>query len=270
MKQVKFLMLALIMLMGVGFTSCMNGENDTTVRRDVFAKTHSSMGVTWFEDEYGFEYYPSATSMATMKTYGFDPISNDMVYLIFQYDSATQPVTENTKSLKDLQLLYATELDATVESVAEKGDSNDSIAKAPIRGLEGTISTSYGNITYKPIMFDENTLMLQIDYFMGIDGLLSHYFTLVHYPNEPAEENTIKLYLRHNNGKDTSTSYTSVNYSGQYPFLFYKAFNLGKLDVSINENTKIIIEAQENNTNIDLESEQTKTKTYTVQIKAKE
>ena len=78
------------------------------------------------------------------------------------------------------------------------------------------------------------------------------------------------MYLRHNNGKDTSTSYTIVNYLNLYPFVFYKAFNLGKLDGSINENTKIIIEVQENNTNIDLESEQTKTKTYTVQIKAKE
>ena len=118
-------------------------------------------------------------------------------------------------------------------------------------------------------MFDESTLLLQIDYFMGVDGLLSHYFTLVHYPNEQVEENTIKLYLRHNNGKDTSLNYTSVNFSGQYPFVFYKAFNLRKFN--INTDTKIIIETQVNNTNIDLEDkDNTKTKTYTVQIKAKE
>lgn len=254
--------------MGVGFTSCMNGDDDTTVRQDAFVKVKTGgLGSIYFEDANGFKYYASATSLATMKsTYGFDPSSGEMAYIIYQYDSATQPITENTTSLKDLQLVYAMGLDATVESVAEKGASNDSIAKAPIRSLDGTIGSSY---KYEPFMFDESTLLLQIDYFMGIDGILSHYFTLVYYPNEPAEENTIKLYLRHNNGKDTSTNYTSVNFSGQYPFVFYKAFNLSKLHVPINTDTKIIIETQVNNTNIDLEDKKnTLSKTYEVQIKA--
>ena len=44
MKQVKILMLALVVLMGVGFTSCMNGENDTTVREDAFVKVVSYYG----------------------------------------------------------------------------------------------------------------------------------------------------------------------------------------------------------------------------------
>ena len=270
MKQVKILVLALVVLMGVGFTSCMNGDDDTTVRRGAFVKVYTGgLGSIYFKDANGFKYYPSATSMATMKsTYGFDPSSGDMAYIIYQYDSATQTVTENTESLQNLQLVYAFGLDATVESVSEKGASNDSIAKAPIRSLDGTIGSSY---KYEPVMFDESTLLLQIDYFMGIDGILSHYFTLVYYPNEPAEENTIKLYLRHNNGKDTSTNYTSVNLSGQYPFVFYKAFNLRKLNVPINTDTKIIIETQVNNTNIDLEDKNnTSSKTYEVQIKAKE
>lgn len=271
MKQVKFLMLALITLMGVGFTSCMKGENDTTVRDGGVVKVESSLGAYWFETINGVKLYPSATSLAAMKAAtGFEMEKVNMAYIIYQYDSATQSSTDG------LQLLYAMGLDATVESVAkeEAGErpSNDSIAKAPIRSLEGTIALSGGGrVEYKPVMFDESTLLLQIDYFMGSDGLLSHYFTLVHYPNEPVEENTIKLYLRHNNGKDTSTSYTSVNFSGNYPFVFYKAFNLNKLDVRINENTKIIVEAQENNTNLDLEDKNnTSTKTYTVQIKAKE
>lgn len=268
MKQVKFLMLALVILMGVGFTSCMNGDDDTTVRQDAFVKVKTGgLGSIYFEDANGFKYYASAASLATMKsTYGFDPSSGEMAYIIYQYDSATQPITENTESLKDLQLVYAFGLDATVESVTEEGASNDSIAKAPIRSLDGTIGSSY---KYEPFMFDESTLLLQIDYFMGVDGLLSHYFTLVHYPNEQVEENTIKLYLRHNNGKDTSLNYTSVNFSGQYPFVFYKAFNLRKLNVPINTDTKIIIETQVNNTNIDLEDKNnTSSKTYEVQIKA--
>ena len=57
MKQVKILMLALVVLMGVGFTSCMNGDDDTTVRQDAFVKVVSSMGVTWFEDANGFRYF---------------------------------------------------------------------------------------------------------------------------------------------------------------------------------------------------------------------
>ena len=152
MKQVKFLMLALVILMGVGFTSCMNGDDDTTVRQDAFVKVKTGgLGSIYFEDANGFKYYASAASLATMKsTYGFDPSSGEMAYIIYQYDSATQPITENTESLKDLQLVYAFGLDATVESVTEEGASNDSIAKAPIRSLDGTIGSSY---KYEPFMF---------------------------------------------------------------------------------------------------------------------
>ena len=56
MKQVKILMLALVVLMGVGFTSCMNGDDDTTVRRDAFVKVYTGgLGSIYYKDAYGIK-----------------------------------------------------------------------------------------------------------------------------------------------------------------------------------------------------------------------
>lgn len=257
MKQVKVLVLTLIVLMGVGFTSCMNSDDNTTNLGYSVVKVHSYLGSVFFEDASGFKYYPSVASLAAVEAdpLNFKTSSTNLAYIGYQYDTATQQVTENTTKL-NVELFYAVSLDSKVEYVSEPGADNDSIAKAPIITLKGTANSYYN---YEPIMFDNNTLLLSVNYFMSINSP-SHNFTLVHYQNEdptpgaPAvdgENNVVTLYLRHNNGSDTSTSGTSLGYAQSLPYVFYKAFNLSSLHLS--SGTKLIIKTLESSNSIKLE-----------------
>lgn len=270
MKQVKVLVLTLIVLMGVGFTSCMNSDDNTTNMGYSVVKVHSSLGGAFFEDASGFKYYPSVASLAAVEAdpLNFKTSSTNLAYIGYQYDTATQQVTENTTKL-NVELFYAVSLDSKVEYVSEPGADNDSIAKAPIITLQGSLNSYY---EYKPMMFDTNTLLLSVNYYMNT---ANHYFTLVHYRNEDptpgtptvdGETNAVTLYLRHNNGSDTSTSGTSLGYVQSYPYVFYKAFDLSSLHLS--PGTKLIIKTLESSNSIKLEDGQEKE--YEVVINPKE
>ena len=271
MKQVKVLMLTLIVLMGVGFTSCMNSDdNTTTMGYSVVKVSMGSFGSVYFEDASGFKFYPSTASLSKVEAeLKFEPSSTNLAYIGYQYDTATQQVTENTTKL-NVELFYAVSLDAKVEIVSEPGADNDSISKAPIVTLKGSLNSYY---EYKPMMFNDNTLLLSVNYFMSTSN---HYFTLVYYQNEaPAmpdnlventDDNSVTLYLRHNNGTDTSTSGTSLGYIQSYPYVFYKAFDLSSLRLS--SGTKLIINTLESSNSIKLEDG--KENTYEVVINPEE
>lgn len=254
MKQMKVLVLSLIVLMGVGLTSCMDSDDNTTLTGFALVKVRNSLGVTFFEDANGFKLYPSMVSLSQMEAApnNFKTSSTHMAYIGYQYDSATQPTTANTTKL-NVDLVYAVSLDATYEVVDQPGASNDSINKAPIISLKGTIDGSY---TYKPVMYDDtNTLLLSINYYMSKDN---HTFTLVRYRNGNAQEegnaedgNTITMYLRHNNVEDNSINATSLAYSSRHPSVFYKAFNLSSLGLSAGD--KLIIKTMESNSSVKLE-----------------
>lgn len=276
MKQVKVLMLTLVVLMGVGFTSCMDSDNNTTISGAAYVKVHSALGTTYFTDANGFELYPSASSLAKIETGSgnFNSSSTMMAYVVYQYDTSTQQVTENTTKL-NVELLAAFGLDATFESVSVPGVSdNDSIAKAPIISLKATPD---GTNSFKPVMYDDRTLLLPINYFMSN---FNHYFTLIRYENNaPAESNqvtegegkNITLYLRHNNAGDTSTSGTSLRYLLEYTSYyglnpFYKAFNLSSLHLKPGD--KLTIKTMESSNSIKLED--ATEVSYEVDIKSEE
>lgn len=269
MKQVKVLMLALVVLMGVGFTSCMSSDNNTTVQGAAYVKVFGSLGLIHFEDANGFRLYPTAASLSKIEGTGyFNSSSTKMAYVVYQYDTSTQQVTENTTKL-NVDLLAAFSLDATFENNVKPGAENDSIAKAPIISLEASPD---GTNSFKPVMYDDQTLLLPINYYMSN---FNHYFTLIRYQNEPAategEGKNITLYLRHNNGSDTSTSGTSLRYLLEYTSYyganpFYKAFNLESL--SLKPGDKLTIKAMESNKGIELKD--AKEVSYEVDIKSEE
>lgn len=269
MKQMKVLVLSLIVLMGVGFTSCMNSDNNTTVSGAAYVKVVGSLGFIHFEDANGFKLYPTAASLSKIEGTGyFNSSSTEMAYVVYQYDTSTQQVTENTTKL-NVDLLAAFSLDATFENNVEPGADNDSIAKAPIISLKASPN---GTNNFEPVMYDDNTLLLPINYYMSN---FNHYFTLIRYQNEPAategEGKNITLYLRHNNGGDTSTSGTSLRYLLEYTSYyganpFYKAFNLASL--YLRPGDKLTIKTMESNNGIKLED--AKEVSYEVDIKSEE
>lgn len=264
MKQVKFWVLTLVVLIGVGLTSCMNSDNNTTSAGYAVVKVRSTFGTTYFEDVNGFKLYPSMISLSEMEAspINFKTSSTNMAYIGYQYDTSTQPITENTTKL-NVELFYAVGLDTKFELVNEPGALNDSIAKAPILSLKGTLDGAYA---FEPIMFDDNTLLLSVNYYMNNE---LHYFTLVSYANSKEESengNTITLYLRHNNGEDTSTNATSLGYLSRYPYVFYKAFDLSSLRLKPGD--KLIIKTMESPNSVKLED--AKENSYEVVINSEE
>lgn len=260
----KFVALALTLLMGISFTSCLSSDdNDSSSPISGIFAVNFNLSNVFFTDAAGIKYYPTPTSLATVKsTYGFKT-SSKVAYISFTYDSSTGGSAATGYTVA---LTYAVSLDTTVETVENKGASNDSTSTAPIASL-GTITTSSN------LYIVNNQLVLGAKYYME----KLHYFTLVYYPNETTSSSTeLKLYLRHNSKGDLSTSYTSYDYAFNstrvYPPLYFKAFDLsgilsdylmktGKSSVVIN------LETKESEISLDLTKATTKNYTLTYSLK---
>lgn len=256
----KFVALALTLLMGISLTSCLNSDdnNSSSQISGIFA-VNSSLGTVFFTDGSGVKYYPTSTSLATVESSNGFKTSSKVAYLSFTYDSAAG---ESASTGYTIALTYAVSLDTTVETVENEGASNDSISTAPISSLGAMTSSSN-------LYVINNHLVLGVEYYMS----KLHYFTLVYYPEETTSSSTeLKLYLRHNSKGDTSTSNTSYEYAfnsnGGYPFLYFKAFDLseilsdylmktGKSSVTIN------LETKESDISLDLSKATTKNYTLT-------
>ena len=88
MKQVKVLVLTLIVLMGIGFTSCMNSDdNYTPIWQGPVEVISSVYGGTYFKIG-ELKIQPTTTSlMAVEETYKFDPSSTKMAYIACTYSN---------------------------------------------------------------------------------------------------------------------------------------------------------------------------------------
>lgn len=263
MKQFRLFFLAVILLagMGMGMTSCVDGETHNTVVGSAFVKVHTVGGLTYFVDLNGIKYTPDANSLTDVVTNQtnpkFTPSKTNMAVIYFTYDSSEQNIESKSISVK---LTFAKSLDIPLEIVNKRGDTNDSTDVAPIIAMKG----SMGGYTYQPYMFDSTTLMLTINYFMYSP---LHSFTLVYYPNDPTTDNkTVKLYLRHNNEKDATVMYTSQEYRDTYPYAFFKACDITRLMSTLN-NKSLVIVTKENAT--DLSMSNAKEMTYSVSSASK-
>ncbi|MCI1681493.1 MAG: hypothetical protein LKI39_02940 [Bacteroides sp.] len=265
-KRIKFLAVAVILLIGISFTSCLNSDNNTTSPIRGFVKVYNSYS-TYFKDLTGAIYTPTTTSLATWETYGFKPESTNIAYIYGTYDTEQYPNAVTDKNYP-IDLSFAISLDHKVEIVDNSGASNDSINKAAIISLDA--SSQYSNSAIlKPWFFDEKTLMLPIQYYLSKDN---HSFTLVYYPSENQVANgTLKLHLRHNNQGDTSTSSNSLNEyikNSMYVYIYLCAYDLSDvLDLYGGNVSNIEIETKENPSSVALDDSQTTTNTYTVEHK---
>lgn len=257
MKQLKFLMVAFTLLMGVSLTSCMNDNSNYTPTVAGFAKVNSIYGSASFKLLDGTTVTPTYSSLAALST-TFKPENTNMAYIQGTYDESIQTSSETNKVIKDVNLSYGVSLDDKV-IITEKGAENDSVNKAPIITMD--LSSQYG-VLYKPWFFDKNTLMLPINYYLSNDG---HAFSLVYYPAD--DNSTLKLYLRHyNHNKDIATGNKSVELSGNRPYLYFFAYDLSEV-FNMNEGipAKIEVEVEENS--YDASLEKAETKVYTIDCK---
>lgn len=268
MAKLKIWMVALTLIMGVSLTSCMNSDNDNTGYGGALAKVYSMYGLNYyFKTAEGLTITPTATSVAELEARGFkfSEVEGKVVQIAYQWDSSVLEIPDNATKIEGVTLIGISSLDSQVEVVDEPGAVNDSISDTPIITLKKEASSTY---TYEPYYFDENTLILPINYYIRTKP---HSFTLVYYPNEETTDGIIKLYLRHRKSGDnmTASSPTSWDYAlNNSTYLYYRSFNLQKImystSVSLN---KVIIVAEENANSVDLKDSNTQTKEYTVEYK---
>ncbi len=272
MKQLKFLMIAVTLLMGISLTSCLNSDSDPYKYGGGMAKVVANYGPVYFVSG-DITITPTAASVSSLLTQGIDvsKMSGHVVYISYRWDPAVTVPNEDPKNIKNVDLMTAIDLNNTTEVVNEKGATNDSINNAAIISLG--ISQ---NSEVKPSFFDKTTLLLPVNYFMY--GKL-HYLTLKYYPKEQAEgDKTLKLYLHHNAGKDETTNTTSYNYAEQgYLGFFQKTYNLSNIfrayrtaTHTSEDPTTVEIITKENTYTYKLDDTQTKENKYTVTYKETE
>ncbi|WP_455587414.1 hypothetical protein [Bacteroides sp.] len=271
MKQMKVLVLSLIVLMGVGFTSCMNSEdNSAPYWMGPVEVVSSAYGSTYFKLG-EFKIYPTTTSlMAIEQKQNFKPLSTKMAYISCTYSADGENANiATTQKLNNVNLTYAVSLDGAVESVATKEASNDSISTAPVISLSDVMSASSTSNDGFSILHNRY-LFVGISYFFQE---YAHSLTLVNYPNEEAKEGTVVFYLRHTGTPEKEgVTLTSAALAGSYPSLYFKAFDLlNYLPTVPGKELKIIVKADINTTNNKLDSENTvKDKEYSITYKVEE
>lgn len=270
MKQLKFLMVALTLFMGISLTSCL-GESEPITTREAFAKLYSTYGSYTFKTIDGYTITPTYASVASLEGDGHNisGLAGDIVW--FYYDFATATVDEAKKTMTDVTLKGVASMNNTVEVVhgtaADKA-VNDSIGNAPILSLEGTHMSS------PAFVFDQTTLLLNVNYTVTKQ---ENYVSLVYYTDEPEDNGEVlRLHLRYNTkGKDVQGGITSLDLGmSRYYGYLVKAYDLSQvLSTYMAQKglssypTKIQIVTKENPYKVDLEDSETKEKVYTVEYK---
>ena len=268
MAKFKIWMVALTLIMGVSFTSCMNSDNDTTRYGGTLAKVYSMYGVNYyFKTADGLTITPTSGSVAEIEARGFkfSEVEGEVVQIAYQWDSSVLEIPDNATEVSGVTLTGILSIDSPVEIVDNPGASNDSISDTPIISLKKEASSIY---TYEPYYFDRTTLILPINYYLQTKP---HSFTLVYYPNEEITDGIIKLYLRHKKSGDNMTpgSPTSWDYAvNGSSYLYWRSFNLQNILYSASSSLdKVIVVAEENPSSVDLKDTSTKTNEYTVEYK---
>lgn len=82
MKQLKFLMVAFTLLMGVSFTSCLNDDAGESMY-DGIGYVRTVMG-SYFVDLYGNTYHPTMASVTEMEAQGFKMSGTDLAQIAFK------------------------------------------------------------------------------------------------------------------------------------------------------------------------------------------
>ena len=264
MKQLKLMVLALTLLMGTMFTSCMDsGENGPQQWAGV-VKVNDRMGYVTFTDAAGTELIPTNTVPVTL--------SARMAYIYCQVDEG-QDLSTNPKQIKVTLLADATGIDAPAVTTTAVGGSGDVTTNAPI----GSLSFASGYSTVAPFQFSENTIVLPVLYRVKNvttpedvkNELAKHSFTLVCYTDDITSGATeLKLHLRYAVNDETTAIVERATRTSSF-----KAYDITeflreyKQKSGQDKPAKIIVVAQQNESNNKIEDSSTTEKAYEIEYK---
>lgn len=210
MKQFKFMTLALTLLLGVSFTSCLDSDSESVYDGGGYVRV--GMYGLCFEDLSGNYYYPTSTSLAQMTSNGFNMSSSDLCYILYKF------VESSSSSSTRAGASYTIELKA-----AQSIDSYDAYSVSSEEGLENYRETapivsvtpydSYYGTTSSPMLYGKEMVILPVQWKMtnSSDMLAQHTFNLLYLPDEnEATNGTMTLYLRHDRGSDESAEVSAT------------------------------------------------------------
>ena len=130
MKQLKFLMVAFTLLMGVSFTSCLNDDAGESMY-DGIGYVRTVMG-SYFIDLYGNTYHPTMASVTEMEAQGFKKIydvhredlerertDDEFMAMYEQYEAFDELEDEFLEKEEEYTALVASYVDEHLESFAK-------------------------------------------------------------------------------------------------------------------------------------------------------
>lgn len=280
MRQVKFLMVALTILMGTMVTSCMDGgEASTIVQGQVPMRVKSTtFGGTNFISG-GLEIVPTNAMLVDL------PTGTKIALVPYKYDSALQPITENTKKL-DVELLGKPQsIDAPLNVCLVKEDEFDVASTHAIATL--SVSNGYNAIVPYVLPVAKNMVYTgaPAEYYLVAPigykiksvqkedeltaELKKHDFTAVLYMEEvEAGDKTMVVYLRH-----VITETAEKEESRTMNYAEFKSFDLSEaikefVGKSGSNPTKVIIKAMENSSSDELKGGNEKSYEQELKIEA--
>ncbi len=262
MKQFKFSMLALIVLMGVSFSSCIKSDDgDESYTLEHLVKVRNGYAGTYFTDAAGNQLHPTLLSLTEVEGKGFKPLQTKMAYIYYKIaETGTTDTkgTEGGKKIVAIELLGAVSMDGD-QIITEEGSEDDVEATAPILGLEYE-----GTVRLTPFMFDDNTLVLPVFWLMGNGNelLAQHKFTIVFHPEKVEEGATeMVLQLRHDKGEDTKNDVRTW---------VWRCYDISTMlleftaRAGVEKPAKITIETMESMTSVNITDPTCKKNTYSI------
>lgn len=222
MKQMKFLLVALMaVVMGMSVTSCMKGEENTTV--PVFGII--TLKNTFYPYAYEFQVSGSKVSFVTNQTslsgLSSDATSGDVIFLSAQYDTETQVVDQNTTQIV-VEVGFAIKLNS--RTMANSYDTKESASNLANRSII-PLSNYQGAV---PSMYGSDWLIIPIPYYTeNSENMSKHSFTLAYFKDEEISNSTMKLHLYHNSSEKIDKE-KAINVSYD-PYGAYKAFDISYL-----------------------------------------
>lgn len=264
MKQLKLMVLALTLLMGTMFTSCMDsGENGPQQWAGV-VKVNDNLGYVTFTDAAGTTLIPTNTTPFTLDA--------RMAYIYCQVDEG-QDLSTNPKQIKVTLLADPTGIDAPAVTTTAVGGSGDVTTNAPI----GSLSFASGYSTVAPFQFSENTIVLPVLYRVKNvttpedvkNERAKHSFTLVCYTDDIKSGDTdLKLYLRYAVKDEAAAIAERTTRDSRFTAYDITEFlREYKQKSEQDKPAKIIVVAQQNEYNNKLDDTSTTEKAYEIEYK---
>lgn len=201
MKKQRLVVAFAALLTMVGFSSCLNGENDPTVSPQELMRVNGGAGFYSFTSAYGYTVTPlnmSALSDLSLQSYAI---------VQYSYDSSVLEWNENK--------------DVTINNVISIKDDN-TYSQAPTADAGNAPLYAISSSMAQPMYFDKYNLFIPVTYYYKNSSnsddlkseLNSHSFTLYYDPTDAgATDGKLLLHLRH---KVTDTEVQRSDYGTEY------------------------------------------------------